>query len=453
MEIIEEKSDFILKIWPNQPICTNKTYRKLKYIREIETKYGYLLFNLIIGEMVLLDSNEKEKFFNPVDLTDEFTLYLIKNWYLVPFDNDDLAISKKLISICKSINSVYTAPKIKTFTILPTTDCNAHCFYCYEHGCEKKFMSKKTAQDVVSYIMKNKSDGYITLRWFGGEPLYNFKVIDYICDKLNDFHVNFVSKMISNAYLFDEDMIIRAKDRWKLNKIQITIDGTEDIYNRTKAYIYKNSESPFKKVLNNAENLIKNNIEVHFRLNMDIHNTDDLFKLSDYLLQKFKKYDNCYIYPHLLYDYANRPIGNRDEYYLNRKFLDLKAKLNVKTIKINPNAHTLRLCTHCMADTDTSIMILPDGKLGKCEHFLDEKFIGNIYDNKVDIQLLNDFKTMDVPLPKCDACEVRPACVHPVCCPSRKRICSDIDKKTFIKNLDNHIFNVFRSKVGFKNET
>lgn len=453
MQIVDKKSDFILKIWSKQPVFNEKKYRKLTYIREIDTKDGYLLFNLITGEMILLDADEKKKFKTPTDISDSFVLFLIKNWYLVPEDNNDLALSKKFDAISKMVNAVYTAPKISGFTILPTTDCNARCFYCYEHGCEKKFMSDKTAEDVVSYIMKNKADGYITLRWFGGEPLYNVKAIDYICNKLKANGVKFTSKMISNGYLFDSDMVERAKNTWKLKSVQITVDGTEEVYNRVKAFIYKDSVSPFRKVLDNAESLIKNEIRVDFRLNMDIHNIDNLFELADYLLQRFKDYEYFDIYPHLLYEDSTRPIGERDDEYLMQKYLELNKKVEVKTTKINPNTHVMKFKNHCMADTDTAIMILPDGKLGKCEHSLDDKFVGSIYDEQLDIKMINYFKTVSLPTPDCDECEVRPACVSSASCPERKTKCSKIDRTVYIKGLDDYILKVYKARKDEKNET
>ena len=52
-----------------------------------------------------------------------------------------------------------------------------------------------------------------------------------------------------------------------------------------------------------------------------------------------------------------------------------------------------------MADRDTSVMILPDGKLGKCEHFLDSHYIGSIYSDGWDFNIVNWFKQTTLPLP------------------------------------------------------
>ena len=43
--------------------------------------------------------------------------------------------------------------------------------------------------------------------------------------------------MISNGYLFSEEIIDRAARLWELRNVQITLDGTEKVYNETKAYI------------------------------------------------------------------------------------------------------------------------------------------------------------------------------------------------------------------------
>lgn len=69
------------------------------------------------------------------------------------------------------------------------------------------------------------------LAWFGGEPLYNAQVIDLICNDLVERGIGYESSMISNGFLFDEKLIKRAAELWRLRQIQITLDGTEGVYN------------------------------------------------------------------------------------------------------------------------------------------------------------------------------------------------------------------------------
>lgn len=47
-------------------------------------------------------------------------------------------------------------------------------------------MSKETAMKVASYISRNRKNEIVSIRWFGGEPLYNQMAIDTICSSLNE---------------------------------------------------------------------------------------------------------------------------------------------------------------------------------------------------------------------------------------------------------------------------
>lgn len=453
MQIIDPQSDFILKAWAKQPFKENAQYRPLKYIRQMLVKEGLLVFNVLTGEMILLDENEKDLFEKKSNASTDLAKKLIEKWFLVPEDTIDSDISKQMIALFQSINSIYSEPKLNSFIILPTTDCNARCFYCYELGRSRKWMTEKTAKDVVDYIIRRKTDGEIKIHWFGGEPLYNVKIIDFISEELKNKGVQFYSHMISNGYLFDTEMIVRAKELWNLKKIQITIDGTEDVYNRVKAYIYKDCASPFDRVLNNVEQLLNNNINVQIRLNMDMHNIDDLFELSNYLLERFKGNKNLFIYPHLLYDCGKKIVNNRNDDYLNTKFIELKNLLDKNDHREQKYVKIVRFKNHCMADTDTSIMILPEGQLGKCEHCTEDNFIGSIYDEKIDIAKLNLFKKMAVPFKKCDDCEMRHACVSLECCPEHARACTPTDKAMKENALDNLIKYIYYYKTRKQDET
>lgn len=54
--------------------------------------------------------------------------------------------------------------------------------------------------------------------------------------------------MVSNGYLFNPTLICEAVDVWKLRKIQITLDGTESVYEKIKQFGDKQS---FQKVIEN----------------------------------------------------------------------------------------------------------------------------------------------------------------------------------------------------------
>lgn len=49
--------------------------------------------------------------------------------------------------------------------------------------------------------------------------------------------------MTSNGYIFNDELVEKAKNEWKLKNIQITLDGTRDVYNKAKNYYSENDSN------------------------------------------------------------------------------------------------------------------------------------------------------------------------------------------------------------------
>ena len=80
-------------------------------------------------------------------------------------------------------------------------------------------MSVGTAHKTADYIVRHCGGNKVRLAWFGGEPLYNAQVIDLICNDLVERGIGYESSMISNGFLFDEKLIKRAAELWRLRQI------------------------------------------------------------------------------------------------------------------------------------------------------------------------------------------------------------------------------------------
>ena len=77
--------------------------------------------------------------------------------------------------------------------------------------------------------------------------------------------------------------------------------------------------------------------------------------------------------------------------------------------------HTLKL-NRCMADNDGSILILPDGHLGKCEHFSDDHWVGHLDSPERNEAVLADFKQLREELDACAECPFYPDCYRLALC-------------------------------------
>ena len=429
---------------------SERIYRPLTYIFKCIVEDGMLVYNVLTRELLLLNKEEIDYLDKTDNIDNQITRDLINKWFLVPLENNDAKLRRQVRGLLTSVVYSNISAPIKVFTILPTTDCNARCFYCFELGRSRKFMNEKTANDVADYIINaSKGNSDINLRWFGGEPLYNAKIIDIICRKLKNCNVSYTSEIISNGYLFDDENVFKAASLWNTKSVQITLDGTEDIYNKCKAYIYRDGKSAFKIVTDNIERLLKADILVKIRMNMDNHNEKDLYHLADLLFKRFGKYKKFFAYVHLLFEDSGKVQMERNDierHNMIQKFFDFEDYLKdhqsnfpKKTVKALIQYH------QCMADDCATVTIMPDGELGKCEHYSDSDFWGSIYSDKIDQGALDEFKRFKYLGEECDKCILYPLCYQLIRCPQTiPDRCDEIDKKLHYRNIERTIRETYR---------
>ncbi|MBE6960614.1 MAG: 4Fe-4S cluster-binding domain-containing protein [Ruminococcaceae bacterium] len=403
MQIISNADETILKILNSLRQNTTAANRLSHYCVQTPAEEGTLLFNTLTRELVLLSAEEYANLYN--------LEYLKEHWFLVPQDLNE----KEFADLAKWFyaNKLKKTKDITTYTIFPTTDCNARCFYCFELGRSRIPMTEETAHKVVEYITNHCGGQPVKISWFGGEPLYNAGVIDTICDGLRVNGVEYNSSMVSNGYLFDAELVEKAVNKWNMKWIQITLDGTEEVYNRVKAFIYKD-QNPYQVVLNNIERLLDASITVHIRLNMDMHNADNLLELIDELTARFSGKKGLSVYAHHLFD-GEIPMAqvHTDEEWLKRDAAMYRIEQKIaeggfdrrrgitKRIRLN----------HCMADSGKAVTILPDGNIGLCEQFSETEFVGHIDRDDFDQNVVASWKERIPEIPECAECFFYPECI------------------------------------------
>lgn len=445
MRIISNPEKTRIGCLGEQKIQKSVNYRFLKYIFMVEIASGMLIYNGLTGELIYFDSNERDSLIND-DLPLDIFEVLVKKWFMVPNEYDEYKLCNQINDFIDVLNTTIKQPKcITQYTILTTTDCNARCFYCYERGRKRINMSHRTAFDVAQYIIKSSGGKHVNFRWFGGEPLYNYEAIDIICKNLRDNKIEYSSSIVSNGYLFDDSLIAKSINSWNVKKVQISLDGTEEVYNRCKAYIYKDTNA-FKRVMGNIKRLLESGISVKLRINMDSHNANDLFFLVDELASKFGDYSNLSVYSRLLFDNTaptqeNRKFTERQLLMDNHKKLSNYIKSKGFEVRYTLDGYFRK--NQCMADNDIAVVILPDGSLGKCEHFSESDFFGSIYSPHVDDSVINLFKLRRKPENRCYDCPVYPACIRLKKCPDIPDICDEIHQEISIESVRNRIINTY----------
>lgn len=394
-----------------------------------KVKHGYLLYNTLYQSIVCLT----EKEYKGINRYSADNSYLYDYYFIVDEGSDVMSKADMLQEYIISNKPKSHFKTLSTVTILPSTGCNAKCFYCFEKGAEKKHMTIETAEKVVKYIKKHYNGKMMHIRWFGGEPLINEKVITYICNRLKEENIEYGSKMTSNCFLISEDKIDLYKNVWKLTNVSVTIDGTESMYNEIKQFSY--SGSAYNKVISNVDTLINNGIRVSIRINLGYHNIDDVEKLVNDLIGHYKGRKNIKIYLNRLYDNCGGAPDKNELKVVYDKILSLTnllAKNGLGSGRMSIKS-SLRI-TQCMADSRHATMILPDGKLGLCEHYMDELHIGDIENDVTNYENVEkccaQFEKDDL----CKKCFLYPTCNKLNICSSAK--CTEesfVYKKYFTK--------------------
>lgn len=428
MTIIQEPNKAIINIYNGlfSKMNDDKEYRFHKYCLFVDNEKGITIYNVLTKACVLIEKDEdpfqdimfQYLFFVEMGFADEMLVYYLRQ------------------AIIDSRPKIMDYSKINSYTILPTTNCNARCFYCYEkNGC-KNDMSEKTANDVADFIIDNhKNNNNITISWFGGEPLFNYHAIDIITKKLNQNNVRFNSTMVTNGYLFNKRIIKKATNDWHLYRVQITIDGTSQNYNKTKNYTNAN-KNPFDKVIKNIQQLTDSNIVVTIRLNVGYYNADDLIELADYLHKKFNNNKKLSIYVHELFENNPNDITSVEKQkYVFNAINTINQKLYEYGMQSKKTINNDICSTHCMCDSRKSLVISPKGDIGVCEHYIDSNFIGSIYSLETNDTMLQKLSELKEPFESCITCPLFPECHFLKYCDANYQNCTEERKNFKINEL------------------
>ena len=453
MRTITEGKENVCKLLGTQRARKEGSYRLMRHVLRTECAEGTLLLNVITGQLVLLSAEEAaalQELPAPVELVEEggALAELMSAHFLVPLDYDEGETTRKL----RMLMSRLFAPKgINSYTVLTTTDCNARCFYCYQAGRAHIGMSAETADEFVKYIVAHKAEGSVKIHWFGGEPLVGMARIEQVCSALRERDIEYSSKMTSNGYLFTEDVVEKAVRDWKLTRVQITLDGTEEIYNRTKAYhgIGATTSSPYQRVLAHIQSLADHEVKVSIRLNLDKHNYDDLASLVDELGERFAHNDYISVYAHVLFENEGfEPIQRNDEEddVLHKRQLELETRIAEVGLSKAPTSLPSLKVYGCMADSPGTTVVYPDGRLFKCQHTTPGDDYGSLEQGVTRKENADKFKQL-VHYDECDECALYPNCIMLTECPNSHRTsCNKLLRERIIKKHLQAMVNVFTAE-------
>ena len=408
MRIILPPEESAAKLCGAQKHKPDVNYRPTTNRISILCDGGMLTYQTLTGELVFIPDDQTP----PED-------DLIAHWFLVPEDYDEhrhIQSLRQILCLMERKTDV-----ISSFTILPTTDCNARCWYCFEHGARRQSMDTETAVAAANYIARRCGGGNVKLHWFGGEPAYNIPAMDALVFRLRELGVAYTSDMISNGYYLDRSIAISAVEDWHLTRVQITLDGTQETYNRVKAYTDRGPDGrkerdAYSRVLENIGHCLNNDIAVWVRLNLDGRNTEDLLSLIEELSERFGGIAGFSVYAAVLREFSNRIYGFYTDAGEIDAFQTVSQRIRDLGLERAPELRRGIQIHGCMADSGEGEVILPDGGLSVCDQPRDEARFGNVIDGATDTVPRNFWKQA-IEIAECVGCPLEPLCINLKNCP------------------------------------
>ncbi len=438
---------------------TETRIRKSCFVFSVPADGQILLFHTLTRKLLLappeaMDILEDGKLIPASGLETEWTGKLYEDHFLVPEDTEEEQIYLELKEILVLKEEL---PKsITHYVILPTTTCNARCFYCFEQGMNYRKMSAETAEDTLRFILAHKpqeAEKKIHIHWFGGEPLCAPENIDRICAGLEAAGVGFTSEMTSNGSLFTEETAKKAAEIWKVRSVQITLDGMAEEYARRKRYSSA-VQKPFETVIRSIHLLLAAGIRVQVRLNADEDNLEEIYRVIDYLRTEFtdEERKRMIVYAHSLFSRPGEslddcPAGSGSD-RLEEQVLEINREIRHRGMRPFDLSSLFTFKTHyCMVTApECNVLIDAEGQLFACDAMPEYMRYGDVRTG-IDPEA---WKRVTAPCgvrEECRRCAFLPQCTEFDRCPNRTAYddCRRQEKRSLEQDLMD-AYAIYRAK-------
>lgn len=343
-----------------------------------------------------------------------------------------------------------------------TNKCNLRCKYCYANGgtyhSEESLLTKEQL-DLILERFYNEFDIIEGIQLFGGEPLIDLSMIEYICNQINKFNkeknLNTNIGLITNGTLINDKFIELVK-KFNLH-VTVSYDGNKKINDILR--VYPNN-------LGTSDTIIKNILKLKEKTNQPEvieatytqYHFDNNITVLDIIKHINELFPNTYL--HLV-----PAAGSNDCDYLLKNleaFTDIKSIFD-KNIADNKNEYSYSLIQRfinslvnkeygndyiCSAGVGT-LSVSVNGDIYPCFMFtdMDDVVLGNVSNPNVfkslnyisRLQKMQNFN-FKYTNKKCKNCFINTLCTS--CLGTNLLNCGDIYK------LDNKNCEMFKSMAS-----
>ena len=358
------------------------------------SKYTYL-FESNNGEFLVYNSQTNsflEIYRELFDALNECKNHSDANKLHLEEKEKELLIKHKILISDNESDRYFYESKLKTYanffnqkyiglTLVPTTGCNFNCPYCFESNKKTITISDEMINHLIEFLKGHEQAEFISITWYGGEPLMAFKKMKKIYQKIQE-ETNLQIKghdIITNGYYINNEVIQFFKDT-SLKFIQITLDGNAESHN-FKRKLKTNGAPTFDKILHNIKILLKElpQTKIAIRVNIDKNNKNDYYEVYTQLKQ-LKNSEKLYIYPGMIRidDEDGTQLGCESLLSMDKSnfYFELSEK---KDIYVRFYPQLVR--KGCTANAMNSYIIGPSGEIYKCWNDVsnESKIVGYIH--------------------------------------------------------------------------
>lgn len=267
----------------------NNLFQKSKYTCQVQRQDGTAVYHSLKGGLCIV-GNEfvkvLESFTFPQSISEAIvtnsylseqnvrmiTNVLLAKGFIIPFGYNEYGKLREKIESVES-NLKYGS-QVNIVQLIISNECNFKCTYCFinkiysskkrftiQNLPDNKHMSFELARDSLTKIIElikanNKSN--LSVQFFGGEPLINWKTIKTILEffkKGDEYGINIDYSIVTNGSLINEEIA----NYFSKNKVSVIISLDSSKQNSNADDKIKNSN---KKILKNLEILKKYNNSV-----------------------------------------------------------------------------------------------------------------------------------------------------------------------------------------------
>lgn len=305
--------------------------------------------------------------------------------------------------VLEFVRSKGPKPGISVCYMILSESCNLACKYCFLGNNDKKkrhdFLAKKnmdkeTADKGIDFFLKqiklsgvgveNSKPVFI---FYGGEPLVNYPVLEYIASKINSMRdsepylKNAELSVITNGLLLDESKILRLRELGV--NIGISIDGFSAKSNAMR--VDSNGNEIFNEILNTLNICKKLNVPVSLSVTI----TEETLKDPDAILRLIDEYGVRGFGFNIMMSSGEFDVSDTYSKEAAKFIIDEFKKLRQKGVyedrmmrKLKAFAEAKVYFSDCAATAGGQIVIAPDGGVGICH--------GCIYDRKYFVSNVDD---------------------------------------------------------------